>query len=270
MYEHPSHPDTPFELRLPIRGVTRRLVLIVLLIGAIGAGAHWAMAHDPTIRGLMGPFDMHARDGLAAWLNTVLAFGAALAVMAVARVERGLDGRFVPLWRLLALILLVVSLSKVLPIAAWIGDAAHRLETWPLPVELDGRQLVVAAMVALAVLYVPLLWHVPGRVSVRLVLGGALLGLSDPALSPLQGHYHDPDTGGLSLAWGLWSVLEETLEMLGIVLLIGAALLHLRDRLHLRFTVRLSRSERRMQILRRSAPKAPKPAPPVPTPLAAG
>jgi hypothetical protein len=243
------------ELVLPILRLVRLLVVAVLLTGLAGVLAHWVRARMPHLFPLVQPFDFHEPLGVKRWLAAVLALLAALALFAVARLERGLGARLGLLWLLLALAFLAGSIAQVVPVVPWLHDLLVATGLGPRLEAIEGAPVLLGLAAAALVVFLPFLWRLPGRVSLRLLAGAALIGLAGPLLTPLQGHYADLLTWQMSLQWGLLSVLEEVIELSGVVLVIAAALHHFRMRVERRVTLRLSRRARSVQV-RRPLPEA--------------
>lgn len=240
------------EAVVPIPGLRWRLIGLLALFVLLGAAAQWVSVHEPWWRDVAAAFDVTREAALHAWIAAALALATAVLLRFVARLERTLRRGFGVAWRMLGLAFLIASIAFVLPVRDWLTPLvaalppAYREPAWLFVDHGAGMLLVLAVLPTLGAAATAVRW--------RLLAGTLLVALAWPLLAPWQGEASDPTTlGGVALRFGLVALAAESLRLVGLVLVLDGALLHLRTSVNRRLGLRLSRHARGFSARLRSA-----------------
>ena len=214
--------DIPRYVRVHVACI---VVLVVLCLA--GQFFHFVLHHDRVL-GLIRDFDLDEEANVPTWFEAVtLALAAALLEVA-ARVRRSVrDGRWVQ-WRVLASGVLFMSLDELdsiherfkLPLAMLRNVPQFRAFSWVVP---------GAVVVALACAFCrPWLRTLPARTRNGLLLAGAVYVAGAVGFEAVGG------IAAMMVGMDNWIyvvtyTIEETMEMLGVLLLIVTMLEYLRS-----------------------------------------
>lgn len=165
---------------------------------------------------------LNAEMGPAAWLSSLWLLGASLLSALIARTlrRRGVSRRKVASWGVMSIALLYVSMDEIMAIHENLSLVVDRA----LPaLHTEGFLLFawvvvgVPATLILAVLSLPALSTLPRGLRWRLVLAGAVYCAGALGMEMLGGLAFDA-AGRESFVWNLCVAVEETCEMLGLIL----------------------------------------------------
>lgn len=212
---------------------TRRLLPALYLAAAVDLGLCNANAIRSMIRGTSPTevpwlsFDLEAT--LNAWFTSSMLFVAALLMLWTWAAERKNGARTALGWLLLSIGFLYLSLDEMTAIHEHFGDLLKgpwtRLPIFKFRWVLVGIPIVVAV----AVVFLPFLLRLPRRTAIRLAVAGvvyvgAALGIEmiDASVFVAQGD---------SFSYQLLVCIEESLELVGVLLGIRAVALHLETEL---------------------------------------
>ena len=216
----------------------RRTLLRILLgiaVLVVGAGVAVAVARHVTGRdnlfGLIPLFDLDGDGNLPAAFSALLLLSAAAVCAVNARADRDRPQGRPRHWRFLALAFVVMTVDELAglhefldrPTAALVGGGDGGLLTfaWVLPAAI--------LVLGLAVAYLPFLAGLPRSIAVRMVLAGAVYVLGAVGLDAVSGSFWAAEGRG-SAAYMATSIVEETAEIVGLLLFIDAALRYLAAR----------------------------------------
>ena len=161
-------------------------------------------------------FDVDEEDSLPTWCAAMLHIVAAGLLFLIAQRKRADQDQWARYWFGLSLGFVALSMDEVAGLHETINSIG--LVSWVIPGAL--------AALATGVVYFRFLAHLPTRtrwlflLSAGLFLGGAL------GVERATDWYRDADQLD-TLAYNLWNVVEEGLEMFGVVLFIHAVLAYL-------------------------------------------
>lgn len=209
--------DSPYRLELSARRVPRVLgcvVAVLLLSHLVAKTLHY--------RGITVPWDLHLvldvdeEPTLPTWYSSMAILGCAVLARAIGRAAGRAGDRDAPYWNGLAAGLAFMSLDEI--------AALHEMMNTFVDIEWTIPGAIAAGVVSL--LYLPFLRRLPRETARRFVLAGAVylagvLGVEH--LTGPQFFRYSMDT----LPYAYVSAFEEGLEMLGVVLLVRALLLHM-------------------------------------------
>jgi len=219
-------PANSLQLRLPAAGrAARALVLLVallLVLSMVGQYAKHVYGHTQ-LKGFVPLFYVDFESNVPTWYSSLaLAVAGGLAgLIAAAAISR--RQRFGWHWASLAALLAGLSLDEIAMIHEMPIDALRDsmqaggvlYYTWVIP----GAILVV--LVGLA--FLPFWLHLPGRTRLLIFLSAGLFVGGAIGVEMLSGAWADR-YGEENLMYSLIITVEETCEMLGVVVLIGALL----------------------------------------------
>jgi hypothetical protein len=229
-------PGTPLLLTLSLARVVRALwaaVAVVTLAGAATEATDGIEAEGSSarraLRLLRELFRPSAEGTVGTWLTAgLLLLGAGL-LLAIAAVARARGDRDAGRWRVLAAVFIFLSCDEAAAIHERVGDWAEGfgrgegfiLWEWVVP---------YAALTVLGVaVYAPFLRRLPADTRRRVVVAGAVYVLGALVLEAVQARIVDARGSGTAAVAAL-AVVEEGLEMAGVVLFVRALLLHLAGR----------------------------------------
>jgi hypothetical protein len=173
---------------------------------------------------LIKGFDMDREDNFPTWYASMSLALAALLMALIAEWARRVAGRWARHWQGLALLFVGLSMDELLELHERLIDPMKGL------LHLDGLGIfrfawVIPGLAGVAVLglaYLRFLGALPPRIRRRIVLAGALYVVGAVGFEMLGGAFES--SAGRGLAYALIVAVEETLEMLGVAVLIGALL----------------------------------------------
>lgn len=197
------------------------IVLLLLVNAAVGV----LQATDRPVPELFELLDVDAEASVPAWFSSLLLFGAALALAAIAAVSRGRPGVRVGRWTGLAVIFVLLSLDEAIalheraiePVRDLIGGGGALYFAWVVP--------AMVLLVVFAAVYLPFWYRLPeptrtGFAVAGVVYVGGALGMEMVGAYLLT-------TFGAGIATGLTVLVEEGAEMVGSLLFLHHALGHL-------------------------------------------
>lgn len=205
--------------------LTRWLSLAVgclVLAGLAGQFSKRVLGHDQLL-GFVRLFDLDGEGNIPAWYSSMTLLAAAGLLAIIARATRQARAPYALHWTALAVIFLGLSIDEaasihelaVKPLRAALGIRGVLLFAWVIP---GGA---VVGLVGLA--YFRFVLRLPAEIRRLVVIAGGMyvggaLGLE------MVGGYITEQWGGKSLAYLAEVVVEETMEMAGIVVFIHALL----------------------------------------------
>lgn len=172
---------------------------------------------------LLEPLYVGAERSIATWFSAAQFGIAAVAAAMLARRRIGQPFGHAGAWWTMAAVLLLVSIDEVATIHERVGG---RLEAW---FAFDGifrfAWVVpgVAVALLLACLFVPFLCHLPRMIACRIIVAGIVFLSGALGMEMLGGAFiseHGDAAMHESARYALIVILEELLEMLGVLILI--------------------------------------------------
>lgn len=182
------------------------------------------LGHDSG-HGLVPKFDLDAEMNIPTWFSSLLLAIASALFGYIALVAAETRQPFVRHWRGLALIFLLMSADET--------AGLHGLLTRPVRNALDlGGALyyawvvpVGAALIVFLLAYARFTWHLPPRTRTSIVIAGIVYVTGALGGELLEGAWRS--SHGVDLVFGAMTVVEETLEMVGVLLLIHTLMKYL-------------------------------------------
>ena len=222
-------PPAPPVLSLEPRRVGRVLLAVVLAVAAVGTAADWVIYQvadhpDDGLATVARRFDLGHEPSLPAWYSSLalLACGVLAAVIAaVVRRDR-------VWWGLLGLLFAALALDEAVMIHEMadgvsreaLGGGGVLYFTWVVP------GLIFTA--AVCALFARFLWRLPARTRRRFVVAGGTFVVGAVGMEMAAGAVvdsHPTEAAGIaSPAHIAVQTVEETLEMLGVLLFLVAEL----------------------------------------------
>jgi hypothetical protein len=208
--------------RTPIRVLFACMALLIVL-GLAGQISRFYLGHD-FLYGLLPKFDFDTENTVPAWFSTICLFLCALTLSAIAHAERARKGMGA-YWFWLAALFVVLSLDE----AASFHELLYPLLRkrfhptgffyygWVIP----GAIFAIAVFIACC----RFLRRLPAPSCRRFVVAGAIFCSGSLGMEMVGGRYYSLHGVDFTYAW--MSILEESLEMTGEILLLRALLAYL-------------------------------------------
>jgi len=173
------------------------------------------------VREIAWRFDMDGENTVPAWFSSLLLFSCAAAAAAIWQIRKRTGGAFVLQWALLAGVFVYLSLDEsaglheilIVPLRRRLGLSGILYFAWVVP----GSVLVLGFFAY----YFRFWWRLPSRVR-ALVFVAAAVYLSGALGMELMGGAIAESQGLESLTYTLVMTVEESLEMLGLVVFLYA------------------------------------------------
>ncbi len=208
----------------PLRVVAILLVVVVsLIVIGLATQLYVELVDAPAFRRLADRFDLDEEITVPTWYaaSTLLLCSALIAVIATGVRQRG--GPFTKSWFGLAIIFLLISIDE--------GSGFHELSmrelraAFDLPSWLHFAWVIPGAvvLVAFAAVYLRFWLHLPPRTRWLFALAATLFVTGAMGFEVVGGHI-TATRGQHNLAFQLVATAEESLEMLGVLVFIGALL----------------------------------------------
>jgi len=215
-------------LQLSPSSICRRLVVLVLFLALFGAAANLviyqiAPTPDHRIARLFYRIDLGHEPSIPAWYSSIALLVSSLLLTMIAVFKRRGGQPFVFHWFGLAALFFLMALDEAVMFHEMVNNALHQLLNtggvfyfaWVIPAGLFA--------VAMAIGYARFLGHLQPRTRWLFMLAGAIFVGGAVGMEMVAGVIHE-SYGLESVAHTISQTIEETCEMLGIVLFIYALL----------------------------------------------
>jgi hypothetical protein len=235
---HRNSDDTPpvAALVLAVRPVIVTLFVttaVLLVLHVVTRVVYWAGLGTPIpIALLFERFNADAETSVPTWFSILLLMSLAVAAFVIARTTRNGAGTAHRWWYAMSAVFLYLSIDE--------GSAFHEIAFQPMqrllgvtsgPLLFGWVVPAGLAVIVVGAIFLRFMLRLPTPTRVGLFIGGAVylagaLGMEMVAGSLVQVL---ADSSGMSLSFDLLAGVEETLEMIGSILVLRALLVHLRD-----------------------------------------
>jgi hypothetical protein len=229
-----GEPPARAEHQNTIRVNSGKLTLIVtaLVIFLVLAGVAVVLIRftvgDKEIYGLEPLFNLNKENNVPTFFSSLLLAAASLLCAVIAAAKRGAKDRYAPHWMLLAATLLFLSLDEIAALHNWLGGPAAALLGIQRYWNYGWVLLALPFVLALLALFSRFFFDLP-KTTKRLILIAVVVFFSGAMGVELLGGWYAFQTSESDLIYNLSVILEETLEMLGVVILIHALLRYLHE-----------------------------------------
>jgi hypothetical protein len=207
-----------YEIHVSPRALTRLLLLVALTLLACHTALalyHYRVARLPFL--LIQLFDVDEENNLPTWFSGFLLLTASALLWFCARAKRGAGDPWSGTWYALAVGFLLLSVDEVAGVHESINSVI--VITWAIP---GG-----AAALVIGLAFIPFLLHLPRRTAVLFALAGATY-LGGAAGLEVVGNSLVAQGLRDTLRYSLWCLLEESLEMFGVILFVDTLLRYMR------------------------------------------
>jgi hypothetical protein len=214
----PAGAASRYEVAISPRALIRALLIVALGLLACHAALslyHYRVAELPWL--LRQLFDVDLENNLPTWFSGFLLLTASGFLWFCARQKRADGDPWSGYWHALAWGFLLMSMDEVAGIHESINSAI--VITWAIP---GG-----AAALLIGLAFVPFLLHLPRPTAVRFALAGAIY-LAGAAGIEIVGNSLVGQRLRDTLQYNLWTLAEEGLEMLGVLLFLHTLLGYMR------------------------------------------
>ncbi|HET9582246.1 MAG TPA: hypothetical protein VFP76_05480 [Gemmatimonadota bacterium] len=224
-----DYPRLGRTLALRVRKITCLLLVGVLLI--VVANVVAGLVQMVTGQPVPNIVDVAREVNLPTWYSSILLILAAALAALAGKSEKMVGGPHILHWWGLALVMALISIDEMLTFHEWGDELVPGWMTRPFGewIQVHPWVLLGLPLVALfVILYLPFVSDLPARTRRWIVAGGAVYvagALGGESLHGVINTYHG---GGVFTSLAV--LLEETLEMVGIVVFIHGLLTHLTGR----------------------------------------
>jgi hypothetical protein len=225
---------------LSVRGIMIPLIVIVASLTLLGAGAMFtklilgASIYGTVIHGSMHLFDLGLDGNIPTWYASVSLLLCALLLFLIARTLKGGQEKWKKHWYGLGGLFLFLSIDETATFHERAGDALDQLS--PTVQELGGflfySWVIIggAAVVLVSLIFIRFTFSLPSRTRTLFVLAAAVFVAGGLGIEMVNAWLHD-SVGTNTFAYVTMTVLEELLEMTGVLIFIYALLNVSRTRL---------------------------------------
>ena len=212
------------------RRVAQILLLVVftlVLLSVAGQCYKYFIGQNPLLLKLVAKVDLDGEENcLPTWYQVCALFSCFIVLGGIALAKRAEADRWWRYWGFLALTFLYLSLDESVSLHEQLNGLSHWVKTsaindvWILPVLLAAGVMGVS--------YLKFLWHLPLRSRALFVVAGCVYVFGAAGMEVISGHYLNAHratlVNGEDFFYKMLDTLEETLEMLGIVIFLYAQL----------------------------------------------
>ena len=213
------------------RRVTQILLLVVItlvLLSVAGQYYKYFIGDNPTILKFVAKVDLDGEENcLPTWYQVCSLFACFIGLGVITLAKRAAQDRWARHWGFLALAFLYLSLDESVSLHEQLSKLGHFFkgggivhDMWVIPA------LLLVAFFGLA--YLKFLWHLPLQISALFIIAGGVYVFGAAGMEIISGHYLNTHQASLvngeNFLYKMLDTVEETLEMLGIVMFIHAQL----------------------------------------------
>lgn len=213
--------------------IARTLALVVLVLAAASVAGQVVRyrATNQTVQDLALLLKLSAEHTIPAYFSALMLLGSAGLLWMIARVAQRGGRPFVRHWRWLAIIFVYLSVDEscsihelaIEPMQRVLGDRAVGLlhYAWVVP--------GAAVVLGLGLVYLRFVLHLPAGVRNRVIAAGALY-VGGAIGMEMIGAYFASTSSTRTMQYAASALVEEMMEMFGVVLFIHVLLIHLAGR----------------------------------------
>lgn len=216
-------------IEIPVYNVVRTLLLIIVLLTLAYLAGQFSIyyLHHNTLLGFVPRFDLNGENNIPAWYSTVTILLCSILLGTIAVVKTKEKNPYAPHWRMLSVLFLLLSLDEAASIHEWSTMPWRRAfyttgllyYAWVIP----GS--IFALMIG--VLYLGFLRNLPPDTRRLFVTAGVIYIGGVIGMEMVEGYY-DTLYGTNNMSFALIVMIEEVLEMLGILVFLYALMSYLR------------------------------------------
>lgn len=221
------------KIALNPRRVLQVLLLVVFtltLLSVAGQCYKYFVGQDPTLLKIVDKVDLDGEGNcLPTWYQICALFSCFVVLGTIAQAKRAAQDRWARHWGFLALTFLYLSLDESISL----HEQLNGLSQW-FKSSLLHDLWIVPALLAVGLLglaYLKFLWHLPARTRVLFIAAGVVYIAGAAGMEIISGHYLSTHQAALvngeNFTYKMLDTVEETLEMLGVVLFLYAQLAYL-------------------------------------------
>jgi hypothetical protein len=188
---------------------THVVVMLLYFNGVISRDDWWHFAF----------FDLDEEEGFGTWFSSMILLVTAQVLFIQSKASRAAGDPWYRWWLVLCIGFLFLSVDEVVGIHEYINTIVESTR-W------TTFGMLIVGVVGLA--YLPFLMHLPRYTRFLFIVAGVLYVAGAVGVERLTDWYLDEDLLN-TLAYNLWTAVEETLEMAGVIIFISALLAHMSE-----------------------------------------
>ncbi|KMP11367.1 hypothetical protein UZ36_04770 [Candidatus Nitromaritima sp. SCGC AAA799-C22] len=211
----PGGDDLSGEVSISPAGVTRFLsaaVVCLVLLHIVVQAVHFYVHELPWL--LREIFDLDEEESFGTWFSAVILFVAAVLLFVIAHNKKKNHGQFIKHWYGLAFGFMIFSIDEV----------AGMHETFNTVTDFAWTIPAAFVTVGVVIVYWKFLTHLPESIKKQFIIAGVLFVSGGLVVEHLADFYIEAYTMK-NFGYHLLIILEETMEMAGVIIFIRALLL---------------------------------------------
>jgi hypothetical protein len=222
----PASPSISLNPALITRLIGAMALFLILASTAVHLAAHFS--GDYRNIGLMRKFNVDEEWNIPSFFSVLMLLFAALLLAVVTALERKRSSAHVLHWTVLTLGFLFMAADELVSLHEKLNLPMHRLLAkdelgifyfaWVIP--------GIAVVVGVGLFFLRFLLKLPGRTKRSFIIAGLLYVGGVIGIELIAGR-HAEIHGFHNFAYSIWTLIEESLEMAGLVVFIDALLVHL-------------------------------------------
>jgi hypothetical protein len=217
--DSPRRAAARYEVTVSPRALTQGLLILAVTLLVYHAAlwtCHYRVHALPWL--LLQLFDLDEENNLPTWYSEILLLTAWIFLWLCARKKRAHGDPWVYHWRGLTVGFLLMAVDEIASVHEAINSMIEM--SWAIPAGIG--------VLVIGVAYVPFLLHLPRRTALSFMLAGAVYVAGAVGLEILGNAMAGKGLRD-TLAYRMSTMVEEGMEMLGLILFISALLHYMRD-----------------------------------------
>ncbi len=208
--------------------IVRSLVAVVLLLAVLSVVGQVVRyrATNESVREIALLFKLSAEQTIPAYFSAILLLAAGVLLLTIGGATRQQGRPFARHWTVLGVIFAYLSVDEAVGIHEMaLAPMQHALGSYAVGFLYYAWVVPAAAIVvALGAVYLRFVIHLPATVRTRVIVAG-MLYVGGALGMEMVGAYYASTIGASTVRYALSALIEETMEMLGVVVFIYALLI---------------------------------------------
>jgi hypothetical protein len=202
-------------------------VLFLILMGVVVQLCKFVLGHD-YLFGLMPLFSLTTDISIPTWYSSLSLLLSAILLAIISVAKRRIGDRFTLHWQAMSFIFLFLSLDETARIHETIGETLKFYVTGKTHGLLRYTWVIfgLAFVAVFVAAHVKFLIHLPARIRWMFILAGTVYVGGALGMDMLNGRYYELH-GDQNLTYQMMTVLEESMEMTGILIFIHGLMSYL-------------------------------------------
>ncbi|GAB3533911.1 hypothetical protein GCM10027443_20160 [Pontibacter brevis] len=219
-------------LRVNIPLIIRFLGAVILLcvFMAFVRGLYIYLTGNNAEDSLLTKFNMDLEQTLPTYVSAINLFIASAFLALIAKSKWGMEDRYRKHWGALALGFLLLSVDESISLhEVVVANFMMQLSAISGPNHFGAGVLILLCAALSSMLFLKFILHLPARTKVRMISSGVVFVLGAAGMEAIGGYF--VSDGYEKVAYNISVIIEESLEMAGILLFIRSLLYYIQENL---------------------------------------